>query len=70
MTKNMGTVDRTVRVIIALAIGVLLLTGTLAGTAAWVLGILALVFLLTSMVSTCLLYMPFKISTTKKGAVQ
>ncbi len=70
MTKNMGTLDRTVRVIAALAVGILLLTGTLTGTAAWILGILAVVFLLTSAVSTCPLYIPFKISTRKKDAVQ
>jgi hypothetical protein len=70
MTKNMGTPDRLARVIVALAIGVLLLTGTLTGTAAWILGILAVVFLLTSAVSTCPLYIPFKISTRKKDAVQ
>jgi Inner membrane protein YgaP-like, transmembrane domain len=70
MTKNMGTADRTVRVIVAVAIGILLLAGTLTGTAAWILGILAVVFLLTSAVSVCPLYMPFKISTRKKETVQ
>lgn len=70
MTKNMGTPDRIARVIVALAIGILLLTGTLTGMAAWILGILAFVFLLTSAVSTCPLYIPFKTSTRKKDAVQ
>jgi uncharacterized membrane protein YphA (DoxX/SURF4 family) len=66
----MGTLDRSVRVIVALAVGILLLTGTLTGTAAWILGILAVVFLLTSAASTCPLYIPFKISTRNNDAVQ
>ena len=68
MIKNMGTYDLTVRVIVALAVGILLLIGTLTGTAAWILGTLAIVLLLTSVVGSCPLYMPFKISTRKTGS--
>jgi len=67
MKKNMGTADRIIRTVAAIVIGVLLLTGTLSGTLATVLGILAIVFLLTSAVGWCPLYVPFKISTMKKG---
>lgn len=67
MKKNMGTADRIIRTVAAVVIGVLLLTGTLSGTLATVLGILAIVFLLTSAVGWCPLYVPFKISTMKKG---
>ncbi|MCX8123340.1 MAG: DUF2892 domain-containing protein [Spirochaetes bacterium] len=66
MKKNMGTVDRLVRTIIAIAIIVLYFTGQITGTAAIILGILAVVFLLTSAVSFCPLYVPLKINTTKK----
>jgi len=66
MIKNMGKVDRVVRLVIALVVGVLIITGNLVGTAAVVLGILALVFVATSAIGTCPLYIPFKISTKKK----
>lgn len=66
MKKNMGMADRVIRTILALVIGFLILNGTLSGLAATILGIFAIVFLLTSLVSTCPLYMPFKISTMRK----
>lgn len=62
----MGKIDKTIRVLLALVVGVLYFTGAINGTAAIVLGILAIVFLLTSLVSFCPLYAPFKISTSKK----
>ena len=67
MKKNMGSVDRTVRTIIAVIVGILYFTGQISGTVAIVLGILALVFLLTSFIGTCPLYLPFGLST-RKGA--
>jgi amino acid transporter len=66
MKKNMGTADRIVRIIAALVIGYLILNGTLAGTVGTILGIIAIVFLLTSIFSFCPLYLPLKISTLKK----
>ena len=66
MVKNMGSVDRIVRVLLALVVAILYFTGVISGTLALILGILALVFLLTSLISFCPLYLPFKISTTKK----
>lgn len=67
MKKNMGTLDRIIRVVIALAIGVLYYMGMISGTAAIILGALAVIFLATSLVSTCPLYLPFNISTRPKG---
>ena len=66
MNKNMGTIDRTVRVIAALAVGILILTGTLTGALAIILGVLAVVFVLTSVVSFCPLYALISLSTRKK----
>ncbi|HMB89362.1 MAG TPA: DUF2892 domain-containing protein [Rhodothermales bacterium] len=67
MKKNIGTIDRIIRVVIALVVAVLYFTGQISGTAAIILGILAIVFLLTSLVSTCPLYMSFGLSTRKQG---
>ena len=66
MKKNMGTIDRVVRVILAVVVVVLYSAGMISGTAAIILGILAVIFLLTSMVGFCPLYAPFGISTMKK----
>lgn len=63
MPKNMGLVDKLIRIAAAIVVAVLIFTGTLTGTLAIVLGILAAVFVLTSLVGTCPLYIPFKIST-------
>lgn len=65
MTKNMGTIDRVIRTLIAIAIGVLYFTGVISGTIAIVLLVLAVVFLLTSFLSFCPLYAPFGIRTCK-----
>ena len=68
MTKNMGTIDRVIRIVIALTVGVLYFTGQISGTVALILGILAVIFILTSLVSTCPLYLPFGLSTRKQSA--
>ncbi len=65
MKKNMGSLDRIVRTVVAAIVAVLIATGTLTGVVAIVAGVLAGVFLLTSFVSFCPLYAPFGISTCK-----
>lgn len=62
----MGTADKTIRILIAVVIGVLYLTHTISGTLAIILGILAVAFVLTSFISFCPLYLPFGINTFKK----
>lgn len=62
----MGRTDSIIRIIVALAIAVLYFTGQISGTTAIVLGILAAVFLITSLVGFCPLYVPFGISTCSK----
>lgn len=65
MKKNMGTVDRILRVLIAGAIAALYFMHIVTGTLGIVLLVLGGVFLLTSLVSFCPLYAPFGISTCK-----
>ena len=65
MTRNMGTVDRTIRFVSALAITILYLTRSITGTLAIVLGLVALLFLVTSLVGYCPAYVPFGLSTRK-----
>jgi hypothetical protein len=64
--KNMGVVDRVLRTGLVIAVGILYFTGEISGVTALVLGIFALVFLVTSAMSFCLLYAPFNITTTEK----
>ncbi len=63
MKKNMGTADKSIRVLIAVIIGVLYFTGTISGTLGIVLLVLAGVFVLTSLISFCPLYVPFGFTT-------
>lgn len=65
MTKNLGSVDRIIRILLAIIIGVLYATGDLSGTAALILGVLGVVFLLTSSVGFCPIYHALKLSTKK-----
>jgi hypothetical protein len=67
MPKNMGTIDRVVRILIAVAIVALYLGGQISGTTAIILGVIAVAFLLTSLVGTCPAYLPFHLSTRKKA---
>ena len=66
MRKNMGGIDRTIRIIVALLIGVLTFAGVLHGTLAIILLFFAAVFLLTSFVSFCPVYSLIGINTCKK----
>lgn len=65
MTKNMGSADRLVRLIVAVLVAVLYYNGTIAGTLGIVLLVLAGIFVLTSLVSFCPLYKPLGINTCK-----
>jgi len=66
MKKNMGTVDKVIRILIAVVVVVLYFTDVISGTLGIVLLVLAGVFLLTSLVGFCPLYLPFGLSTRKK----
>ncbi|MBX2951772.1 MAG: DUF2892 domain-containing protein [Leadbetterella sp.] len=67
MKKNMGSTDKIIRITIAVIIAALYFMNVISGTLAIVLGILALVFALTSFISFCPLYLPFGINTLKKN---
>ena len=67
MKENMGNIDRAIRIILAIVIVVLYFSGVVSGSVGIVLLIVAGIFLLTSLVSFCPLYVPFNISTRKKN---
>ena len=66
MKKNMGATDKSIRVLAAIVIAILYFTNVISGTLAIILGIIAIVFLITSLFSFCPAYVPLKMSTTKK----
>ena len=67
MKKNMGNIDKAVRLVLALIVVILAFTKVISGTLAIVLLILAAIFVLTSLISFCPLYWPFGINTGKKS---
>jgi hypothetical protein len=66
MIPNMGSADKMIRIIIAAIITGLFIGNIISGTIGYVLLALAGIFVLTSFVSFCPLYLPFGISTRKK----
>jgi hypothetical protein len=66
MKANMGTVDRGLRVVVALVVGYLFYSGLLSGILGTVLMVFAVIFLLTSLVSFCPLYTFMGIKTNKE----
>ncbi|WP_416439399.1 DUF2892 domain-containing protein [Phnomibacter sp. MR] len=66
MKKNMGAVDRVIRIVLAALFAVLYFTGTVAGTAGLVLLVLGGVFLATSLISFCPLYSLVGLNTCPK----
>jgi len=65
MKKNVGSIDKIIRVVLAIVLAALYFTGVVEGTAGIILLILAAVLLLTSAFSLCPLYMIPGINTCK-----
>lgn len=68
MKKNMGGLDRALRIFAAIAIIVFYYTNVISGTLAIILLVVAAIFILTSFVSFCPLYYPFRFSTRKSDS--
>lgn len=62
----MGRVDRLIRTGIAILIVVLYMTGQISGLTATIALLLGAIFLLTSYLRFCPLYLPFGISTIRE----
>ena len=67
MTKNMGVIDRSLRLLAVAIVGVLYLTHSISGTLAAVLGVIAILFVVTSVMGYCPMYIPFGLSTRKEA---
>jgi len=62
----MGSVDRVTRLLVAVILVVLYYVGIITGILAIVLLAFSAVFFLTSLISTCPLYLPFGLSTLRQ----
>lgn len=65
MKKNMGLIDRWLRAILAIVVFVLYIADKITGIAAVILGIFAIIFLVTSFTGVCPVYTWLGISTMK-----
>ncbi len=66
MGKNVGTIDRVIRILIAVVVGILYFTNVISGTLGIILLVVAGILVLTSLVSICPIYLMLGLSS-KKG---
>ncbi len=66
MKKNMGGVDRVIRIFIAIVVIVLFWQGIISGVLGYVLLALSAIFVLTSFISFCPLYTLIGINTCSR----
>jgi hypothetical protein len=66
MKKNMGLIDKVIRILIAVVVIALYFANVISGTIAIILLVVAGVFILTSLLGFCPLYMPLGLNTGKK----
>jgi hypothetical protein len=66
MKKNVGSIDKVVRILMAVVVIVLFFANVISGTLAVILLVLSAILILTSLISFCPIYWPFGISTDKK----
>jgi DMSO/TMAO reductase YedYZ heme-binding membrane subunit len=66
MKRNMGSIDRTVRLVLSVVLLVLYLTETVTGTLGLIAILIALLLAVTSFIGFCPLYLPFKFNTFRK----
>lgn len=67
MKKNVGNADSIIRILFFIVVVALYFTDTITGTTAIIIGLFAIIFLVTGIAKFCPLYWPFKISTVKKN---
>ena len=66
MKQNMGIEDRVIRLVAAIAVGVLYGLGYISGTLAIILGVVAIAFFVTSLIGWCPIYLPLGLSTLRR----
>jgi hypothetical protein len=64
--KNVGTFDKVIRLLLVVVVAILYATKAISGVAAIILGVIALLLLITTITGYCFLYSMLKVSTRKK----
>jgi hypothetical protein len=62
----MGTIDKTIRILVAVVVVILYFSHVISGVLAIILLALSAIFVVTSLISFCPLYLPLGLSTRKK----
>ena len=70
MKKNLHSVDRILRLLLAVIIAVLLFTNIISGTFGNILRVVAVVLALTALIDFCPIYYAFRSLTRKKTVHQ
>jgi len=65
MKKNMSNLDKAVRILFAVVVALLYYFNVIEGTLAYILMVVAIILLITSLINFCPLYRVFGISTCK-----
>ena len=68
MNKNVGSADKSVRILLSVLLAVLIFTNVVSGWLAIVFGIFVVVFLLTALLNFCPIWLALKVNTIKKTA--
>jgi hypothetical protein len=66
MKKNIGTIDKVIRILISVVVAVLYFTKMISGTLGIILLVVAAVFVLTTLINFCPIWAALGISTRKK----
>jgi hypothetical protein len=66
MKKNMGTIDKVIRILVAVVVVILYFTNVISGTVGIILLALSAIFVITSILGFCPLYLLLNLSTRKK----
>ncbi len=66
MNKNMGALDKSLRVLTAIIIAILYFLNVIGGTIAYILMVIAIIFLITSFINFCPIYSLIGINTCRK----
>jgi hypothetical protein len=66
MKKNVGTIDKVIRILIAVVVAILFFTHVISGILGIILLAVGVILLLTTIISFCPIYWPFGLSTSKK----
>jgi|WetSurMetagenome_2_1015567.scaffolds.fasta_scaffold240842_3 hypothetical protein len=65
--KNVNSTDKVIRILLAVVLGILIFTNQVTGILAIIFGVMAVVLVLTSVLSFCPIYAMLNLSTLKKS---